>query len=284
VSTITDLRNGIAAALMDEPRRLAIVFYHVAQGAEQPFLRLQGPEAPDYSTCIRVAVKAVKRIHPEALIVMMTDDATEIDTTLPMKIVRLPVKPEWLMYERTRCQLAFTQAYEAQAIHIDTDVILRKSFNTVLGWPVDFVLTDRFEIPGQHINGGMLICKSPRKFAHFLTDLLKMYDAIALAAESWAPWDLHCFRGGQLSLATLMFDKFYKREPHNPRKQPDPYHAHKTPWGIVGIAPAETINWTLDPNNVNQDALAWHLKGVRKMFLPMLEAEITKTGAKFNAA
>ena len=245
MTPITDLRNSIAAALLDEPRRLAIVFFHVAQGPEQPFLRLQGDTPPDYAKCIEASVRAAHKVHPDAHIVMLSDDLTEFDTDLPMQVIRLPVKPDWLMYERTRCQLAFTQAWEGPALHIDTDIVIQHPFHAVFKKGFDFAVTARPEVPGQHINGGMLLCKRPKAFAAFLTDLLRMYDAIAEASEPWAPWDLHSFRGGQLSLAVLLFDRYFGE--------------HSTPWGRVDVLPADRLNRTYEP-----PPFAVHYKGHRK--------------------
>lgn len=283
---IADLTRLIDAHLPTHREGLAIVFYHVDQD-ENPFLKYQGQGKPDYHTSIRVAVKSALRAHPEALVVMLTDTATQFES-LPMTVIRLPVVPEWLMYERTRCQLAFSQNWDGHQIHIDTDVILRKRFDPVFDWDADVALTGRPEMPGQHINGGMLVAKNPVKFTEFMADFVKNYD-LTCQQKGSEDWDLHCFRGGQITLARMMVDCFPnagRQRPADQRIGTDKLWAslYRTRWGTVAVAPSNLINWTFDPNNVSQDALAWHLKGPRKMFLPTLEAELTKTGAKFNAA
>lgn len=237
---------------------LAIVFYHVHQDSN-PFHRLQGKEKPDYTAAIRASVTAAHQIHPGALIVMLTDLTTTFDADLPMTIIPLPVKPEWLMYERTRCQLAFTQCWQGYALHIDTDVVIRKSFDPVFNLPIDFAVTWRGDFLGQHINGGMLICKTPQRFAAFMADFVRNYD-LTCQQKGWEDWDLHCFRGGQLTLARMfpITNEYLDR-------------IYPTRWGAVFLIPTQHINWSYEDPPTSPDATAayaWHYKGAKKRYLP----------------
>lgn len=245
------LTAALGAALHGLPRRLAVVMFHVNQDPGHPFESLQAGCKHDYGPVIAKSVAAARAVHPEALVVMLTDEQTQFAPDLPVELIRLPLVREWIMYERTRCQQAFASVWPCNAIHIDTDVVLQKRFDDLFGMGFDVGLSYR-DYPGMHINGGMLLCGNAAGFARFMQDFTRMYDAIADAAEPWNGFDLRCFRGGQLALAALMYDR-----------QPG---VHKMTWGRVAVFNAREVNRTYgEPGETRP--YAYHFKGHRKSVL-----------------
>lgn len=226
---------------------ITVVFFHIDRPSNHPFMQMQGG-AVDYHALIPITVAHARQSNPGANIVMLTDRVTQF-RTIPADIIRLDIEnPDHLMFERSKAQRDFAKQCKTPALYLDTDVRIRGKFED---WfdriPFDIGVSWRDEIPGQPINGGMLIAKTPERFAHFMDDFVKMHEAIALAAP-WAKTDLRTFRGGQLALSTMLYDKCTPG-------------LHKTHWGTVMVAPADEINRTYQP------CFAEHGKGHRWKYL-----------------
>ena len=241
---MTDLIPHLLTQLPADRSGLAIVFYHVDGATWQ---HKGGGNAIDYAKDIAISVPAARAIHPDATVILLTDATTPIHQHDGLHIVRLPLGTE-LGMERTRAQIAFSHIWGGHALHLDTDMELRRTFSPLFQLDFDFAFTWRPEVPHMQINGGMFLVCQPKAFVQLQTAVLKLIPAIADAYHEPSKRTAY---GEQMALHMLWEHR-------------EPARVHPSPFGRMGVLPCSVVNYTYregDSSPAAERAMCWHRKG-----------------------
>ncbi len=200
-SPYTDmLRTALASFGGEQP---VVMLYHVDQEGPHPFQSLQQNAEIDYLGITRIAVEAARKHWHGCRVVMITDP----HSPMPLgdrvdAVVRLPVRREWIMYERLRVQraLAACGRFSGPMLFIDTDIVLNRDFSALFQHDFDVALSWRIN-PLMPINGGMIVGRAGANLVRFFDRNIALYEALAdcdFVRDRYG-FDVRAFRGGQLA-------------------------------------------------------------------------------------
>jgi len=181
-------------------------FFHVAQTQAHAAHQYQPGGRPDYISILGITLAQARSVLG-AHVVILTDAATQFPENFTADIVRLPLKREWIMYERMRAERAFASSgrMTASTMFLDTDIYVLDSFGEVFADDFDVGLTWRQEFPLMPVNEGIILAHAGRaeKVVRFFDGCLRNYEDTATLASvrERYKFDIREWRGGQLSLA-----------------------------------------------------------------------------------
>jgi hypothetical protein len=227
----------------------------------------------DYDALLAHLFWAVDTLHPAARIVYVTD---ELSTVPPCKgnvdVVRLPLRPACLMFERVKAMAAFVEstAFCNNVVFLDSDAFPNRDLSPAFEKGFDIGLTYRTRPGFMPINEGVLFCTAHNKSdtRNFFRTYMGTYERL-LHDEVITRYygDIKRWRGGQLSLSCVS----------------PPLHAKDdnrvdAPIGVkIDLLPCETHNFTLRRDaamrgRVLNEKYILHLKGDTKKHLPSVAA------------
>jgi len=240
---------------------LIVVFFHAAVAGKHAIDNYHIGKRADYIGLLSIASARVKQVIPRSKVILLTDRDT-VFPSLPMvdSIIRLPIRREWIMYERMRAQRAFAASdrMTENVLFIDTDILLNENFPSVFKDSFDVGLTWRSHFLVTPINGGMIMGRKgrERQVVEFFDRCLMSYEEMASLSyvQERYGFDIREFQGDQLALASFIG---WQSPPGWPEEQ--------TVNGVkVRILPCEDVNFSFMPEysfGLLDLKLAVHFKG-----------------------
>jgi len=141
-----------------------------------------GGERVDYLGVLRQSFDAARLRAPRARRILLTDEATRVpDTVGADEILRVPLDPSRLMYERMRAQAAYLERREAgrASVLMDVDVVVNRDPADCFTESFDVGLTYRMDAKDAPFNGGIILAAPGVAALAFTRRTLACYDALA---------------------------------------------------------------------------------------------------------
>ncbi len=206
-------RRGLPAAAPAAPAAMNIVFFHAEMDeARVPF------DKPDYPSMLAAAVLAARRRAPHARVVLLTDERTAMPEHVEFdRVVRRPLDPSQLMYERMRSQRCFLASLDdgSNTVFVDADVIVNRDPAGIFDGSFDIALSWRTGPVEAPFNGGAIFARgSPAALAFFDT-MLAAYIALEHcdAIRARFPEGIRGWWGDQLAMAAVVdWNEFARRD------------------------------------------------------------------------
>lgn len=203
--------NDYAAIIRDQissraATRAMVCFFHVEQARPHAVHQFQPGARPDYISMLGITLAQAVAVLG-AHVVILTDETTRFPENFSADIVRLPLKREWIMYERMRAAraLASSGRMTLPTAFLDTDVYVLDRFDAAFADEFDVGLTWRHEFPLMPVNEGVILAQAGRadKVSRFFDGCLRNYEELANLepVRERYKFDIREWRGGQLSLA-----------------------------------------------------------------------------------
>jgi hypothetical protein len=191
------------------PAPLNAVIFHLTLPEENRYIKYTDISADhgaiDYVAVLKHAFAMTRGFNPASRIIYITGLSDDCSFVPPdVTIVRLPLKPAWLMYDRVVAVNAYMQssAFNANTVFLDSDAFPN--------WPLDRVFRLNFDVGVTYRGGGLMPLNEGVIFsAHrpglaarrFFTRYLASYEALCRDDFVIGIYkDIRRWRGGQLSL------------------------------------------------------------------------------------
>ena len=205
-------RESLAAARRNPPAQDAIdlVAFHV----EMP-LAPSGIHAPiDYMEVLALSFESAKLRAPKARRILLTDEKTAVPDSLPVeRVMRFPIDPERLMFERMRVQELYLRERDPAraSVMMDSDVVVNADPAGVFAETFDIGLTWRPEFADAPFNGGMIYVPEGKGGHAFIVKALACYEAFSAVPAVARPYarSLKAWWGDQFALALLVGYRAY---------------------------------------------------------------------------
>jgi hypothetical protein len=185
--------------------RIDLVAFHVDLPAAPSGIH----EQIDYKGVLRLAFQAAAQRAPRARRVILTDENTRFpDDIGAHDILRFPLDPRFIMFERTRLQAGYLQtlADDRACVLMDTDIVVNRDPVEALEAGFDVGLTWRPGFPDAPFNGGLILIADARRGRAFMNRVLDCYTRLAADAELARLFgkDLKSWWGDQFALAIVV--------------------------------------------------------------------------------
>jgi hypothetical protein len=135
-----------------------VVFHVDLPGSQIDVVPFAKGTRPDYVDMAALAFQSAALFHPECRRVILTDDATTFPG-LPddVEVVRRPLDPTKVMYERMVSELEFIREHgrDSNLLFIDADMLINGPLDSLFARDLDLGLTYR-DLPDMPINGGLI--------------------------------------------------------------------------------------------------------------------------------
>lgn len=220
--------------------------------------------AIDYGAVLVQSFESARLRAPAARRILLTDEHTRVPEALGAhEVMRFPMDPARVMYERMRVQEAFLRERPAgrATVLMDSDVVVNAEPSVVFGEDFDIGFTWRSGFPDAPFNGGMIFVAPGGGGLAFFRKAFATYEAMASdpGLARLYPRDLRAWWGDQFAHAAVVgYRAFGERTTEA-----------VTVDGIkVRFFPCETHNFTLEAQAYAPEELRRrffiHFKGNRK--------------------
>ncbi|HEX6958962.1 MAG TPA: TylF/MycF/NovP-related O-methyltransferase [Ferrovibrio sp.] len=208
---VAELAGRFEAACADLPAApLALVIFHLKLPEEHrriDYVDIKADQGNiDYVSVLRHTFAMARGFNPDARIIYITGEGDDT-SFVPADIVtvRLPLKPQWLMYERVVAMAAYMQsaAFAQNTVFLDSDAFCNWPLGKVFQLSFDVAVTFRDQPGLMPVNEGVIFAAHRPNGAarHFFTRYLATYEALCRSktvADIYG--DIRRWRGGQLAL------------------------------------------------------------------------------------
>jgi hypothetical protein len=208
---IADLARRFDAVVDGQPPvPLTIVIYHLKLPDEHrhiDYVDIQADQGRiDYTGVLQHTFAMARGFNPDCRILYVTgeDDDTAFVPT-DVTVVRLPLFPGWLMYERVVAVNAYmaSRAFTGATAFLDSDAFANAPLQKVFDLTFDIAVTYRSSPGLMPLNEGVIFAdKRPGDGARrFFRRYLGTYEALCVSPKVRDVYgDIRRWRGGQLSL------------------------------------------------------------------------------------
>jgi hypothetical protein len=256
---------------------LTFVTFHVDLRGERSPVPGAPPLPPpvsvaDYHRLVTLFFRSVRRFHPSARLVLLTDERTRIALDEPgIELVRSAVDPARLMLHRMRAQLGYLRAAEpgVDLFLLDADMLVNASLEELGAIPEDLALTYRRD--PMPINGGFIFVPAAgrRPARAFLERVYGAFETRHADQGAW--W------GDQIALSEALGPL-----------PPDPGAVIRTGEATVRLLSARTYNYSPDDHYRSivtplGTRKVLHFKGRRKRLMPLYWAAHLAGGTGWGA-
>ena len=256
-----DTTEGAAAAPARStpiaPDAIDLVLFHVDLPASSGM--------GDYLAVARLSFEAAAHRAPQARRLLLTDERTAVPDGLGAhEVLRRPLDPALLMYERMRAQELYLAERPAgrATVFMDVDVVPNRDPAGIFAEDFDVGLTWRNDVPDAPINGGLILVGPGEAGLAFFRETRRCYDALAANARlrSLVDRDLRAWWGDQFAFAAMAGYRSFAATPPQ---------AMRVAGAKLRLFPCADFNFTPEPGpSYAADFLAsrWflHFKGNRK--------------------
>lgn len=226
----------------------------------------------DYRALIDQLVWSIRTFNGNARILFVTNEGNAFPDIGGVTVVRLPLKPAEIMFERVKAMTAFTQstAFSNNTVFLDSDAFPNRDLRPVFASTFNVCVTYRTRPGFMPINEGVLFvsAKKEEMARAFFDAYLGTYETLIrdYAVKQYYG-DIKRWRGGQLSLSAIS-----PQPPIGGRGQVSIINGIKilampcTTHNFTPLRPASRRGTCLD------DKYVLHLKGDKKRFFESLIA------------
>ncbi len=208
---VADMAPVFERAVAGQPTPpLTLVFFHLKLPDEHrhlDYVDIKGDQGGiEYEPVLKHAFAMARGYHPNARIIFITGAQDETGFVPPdVTVVRLPLNPGWLMYERVVAINAYmqSQAFDSNTVFLDGDAFPNWPLDRVFRFAFDVAVTYR-DNPGlMPVNEGVIFAAHRPGLAAraFFNRYLATYEALCVSKLVIEVYnDIRRWRGGQLSL------------------------------------------------------------------------------------
>lgn len=163
----------------------------------------------DYMAVLAQSFESARIRAPRARRLLITDEHTAVPATVGAdRVLRFPLDPARVMYERMRLQELYLEAREPgrATVLMDSDVVVNRDPAPIFAEGFDVGLTWRADFPDAPFNGGMIFIAEGDAGLAFVRKARACYDAIAAhpAVAPAFPVDVRAWWGDQFALAVFV--------------------------------------------------------------------------------
>lgn len=211
---VTDMGRVFDAAVAGlPPAPLTILTFHLTLPDEHRIIEYIDIKADqgqiDYGPVLQHTFAMARGFNPGCRIIYVTGEHDDVSfVPADVIVVRLPLSPAWLMYERVVAVNAYMQsgAFAANTVFLDSDAFANWPLGSVFGGGFDVGITFRDSDFLMPVNEGVIFAAhkpgdngagARRFFARYLAT----YEALCVTPQIVDLYgDIRRWRGGQLSL------------------------------------------------------------------------------------
>lgn len=203
--------DAAAANLPAAP--LTVVIFHLALTEETrriEYIDIQADQGEfDYGPVLRHAFHVARAFNPDCRIIFITGENDDTGFAPPdVVVVRLPLDPAHLMYERVVAAHAYMQssAFAGHTAFLDSDAFVNRPLAPLFRLPFDVGVTFRNDVGLMKINEGVIFAahRPGLKARAFFNRYLASYEVLRQDPEIIGLYrDIRRWRGGQLSLSAV---------------------------------------------------------------------------------
>lgn len=274
---VAELARAIEAACAGlPPAPLTVLIFHL-QLTEDSRRIAYADMAPadqgatDYRPVLAHAFAMARGFNPDCRILFVTGMTDSVDfVPADAVVVRLPLAPQALMYERVVAMAAYVQSavFDADTVFLDSDAFANRPLGPVFRLPFDVAVTWRNDPGLMKINEGVIFaaCRPGRGARAVFRRYLATYEALCTDPLVTATYgDIRRWRGGQLSLSAIC---------HVPGVIDDT-DSRRIGDAVVRYLPCDAFNFMIRggteyPLPLLHRKFVVHLKGLQKQSLPGL--------------
>ncbi|WP_341702348.1 TylF/MycF/NovP-related O-methyltransferase [Ferrovibrio sp.] len=194
---------------------LTLVIFHLAltdQTREINYVDIKVDQGKiNYTPVLRHAFRVGRGFNPGCRIIYITGEADDTSFVPPdVMVVRLPLDPARLMYERVVAITAYMQsaAFSGNTAFLDSDAFANMPLAPLFRLPFDVAVTYHNHPALMTINEGVMLAayRPGQKARAFFNRYLATYEALCRDPEIIDYYkDIRRWRGGQLSLSATAF-------------------------------------------------------------------------------
>lgn len=211
---LQDLAGRFDAAVAGlPPAPLTFVIFHLALPPETQkidYVDIKGDQGNvDYVPVLQHGFDIARSFNPDCRIIFVTNEGDATDfVSADVVVVRLPLKPHHLMYERVVAVNAYmqSQAFASDTVLLDGDAFVNRPLKPVFRLPFDVAVTYRNGENEMKINEGVIFVahRSGLAVRGFFRRYLATYEILCADPVVLRLYgDIRRWRGGQLSLSTI---------------------------------------------------------------------------------
>jgi hypothetical protein len=211
---IADLARRFDAAVAGQPAPpLTVVIYHLSlpdQHRRIDYVDIQADQgAIDYRGVLQHGFAMARGFHPGCRILYLTGMEDDTGFVPPdVTVVRLPLDPGWLMYERVVAANAYlaSAAFTGPTVFLDSDAFANAPLERIFDLGFDVAVTYRDARGLMPLNEGVIFADRRKRgsgagAAAFFRRYLGTYEALCDSPQVKEVYgDIRRWRGGQLSL------------------------------------------------------------------------------------
>ncbi|MEC7839890.1 MAG: hypothetical protein VX777_07605 [Chlamydiota bacterium] len=200
-----------------------------AQYTGSMFFVIESPNA-----IITAMYKAIKKFHPNAKLIVLTDKDTEFDLDPAIKIVRIPMKTQEIDFEAFKAKILFLKKYpvKGHVIFMEWDLLVQSNLEHIFESDRDIFFTFRNLLP-MPINDGFIAINK-----NGISNAIKLLSIILNRYKNFVSTKFRYWYGLQLILKEIFLPLFFKI---NPRKV---HHMRLNFQGVkVGFLHGKTYNY-----------------------------------------
>lgn len=210
-SRVADLAKRFDAAVASlPPVPLTVLIYHLKLPEEHrhiDYVDIQADQGKiDYTAVLLHTFAMARGFNPDCRILYVTGENDDTGfVPADVTVVRLPLNPGWLMYERVVAMNAYVQsaAFTGHTAFLDSDAFANAPLDRVFELAFDVAVTYRNSPGLMPLNEGVIFAtKRPNDGAKaFFRRYLATYEALRVSPKIVDHYgEIRRWRGGQLSL------------------------------------------------------------------------------------
>jgi len=202
-----------AAAAAMAPVDLTMVIFHLKlpeDARKIDYVDIKADQGRiDYVSVLRHAFEAARAFNPQCRILYITGEDDDAAFVPPgVTVVRLPLEPRHLMYERVVAIAAYTQsrAFSSHTVFLDSDAFVNLPLAMLFRLSFDVAVTYRNDPGLMKINEGVILAAHRPGLAArgFFRRYLATYEALCADPVVIGRYkEIRRWRGGQLSLSAV---------------------------------------------------------------------------------
>ena len=191
-------------ALAFAPDFMKFVTFHIKPGSSIPQPAPYPRPTSAHSELIPLFLDSIRRTHPSAEIVMLTDLDSNFDEGFD-QIIRHKIEPQKLMLDRLKAQRAFlaSERFDGPIVMLDTDILGNRNLASTFAsdYDVGVTIQDDPRFPSEvdmPYNNGVVFVRNERCQA-----VLRYFDRLIELIQAM-PQPLHAWFGNQYAVRDLL--------------------------------------------------------------------------------
>lgn len=192
---------------------LTVVIFHLALTEETrriEYIDIQADQGElDYGPLLKHTFHVARAFNPDCRIIFIVGENDDVGFVPPdVVVVRLPLNPARLMYERVVAAHAYMQssAFAGHTAFLDSDAFVNRPLAPLFRLPFDVGVTFRNDVGLMKINEGVIFAahRPGLKARAFFNRYLASYEVLRQDPEIIGLYrDIRRWRGGQLTLSAV---------------------------------------------------------------------------------